>query len=259
MCRKCLLSIFVLLCALSLNAQANPKKEITMLVVPRDAKVIQIAQDIAQHYPVLIVSYQQTTELLKLYAWNGEGWVDISIEDYTTGVFFEKPPKHTILVEFENTPSEEVLVPDGTWCENGNRLTTTDPRTRIHLLGLYFNFQNRHWRELAKPHGLSLADVNPGLLNITWWQHPEKRPTLDPEADMAHWLYLGITPPEPVEPVVIEEEPEVAPAAEVPAKEEEPAETVIKELEEAAPKTPVADPFSATEIPAAEVILPPAD
>ncbi len=278
MFKKNLLPVFVLFCVLSLNAQANPKKEITMLVVPRDAKAIQIAKNIAEHYPVLIVSYQQTSHLPKLYAWNGEGWVDISVEDYKTGVFFANPPKHTILVEFENTPVAEVLVPDGIWCESGNRLTTTDPRTMIHLLGLHFDFPQRHWRQLAKTHRLSVADVNPGLANIYWWQYPEKRPTLDPEDDMDHWLFLDITPPPPVEPVVTEEEPiavapaeipaieveeklpETAPAAEAPAAEKT-IEELIEALEEAAPETKstVVDPFLATEIPAAEVVLPPVE
>lgn len=278
MIKKNVLTILILLSAVCLNAQTNPKKEITMLVVPRDAKTIQIAQDIAEHYPVLIVCYQQTHNLPKLHAWNGEGWVDISVEDYETGVFFENPPQHAIIIEPENTPAAEVLVPDGTWCKSGNRLTTTDPRTMIHLLGLYFDFQHRQWKQLAQAHGLSVADINPGLLNIYWWQYPEKRPTLDPEDDMDHWLFLDITPPPPVEPVVTEEEPIAIAPAEIPAIEVEeklpetaPAEEapvakktieeLIKALEEAAPETQstVVDPFLATEIPAAEVVLPPTE
>ena len=278
MIKKNVLTILILLSAVCLNAQTNPKKEITMLVVPRDAKTIQIAQDIAEHYPVLIVCYQQTHNLPKLHAWNGDGWVDISVEDYETGVFFENPPQHAIIIEPENTPAAEVLVPDGTWCKSGNRLTTTDPRTMIHLLGLYFDFQHRQWKQLAQAHGLSVADINPGLLNIYWWQYPEKRPTLDPEDDMDHWLFLDITPPPPVEPVVTEEEPIAIAPAEIPAIEVEeklpetaPAEEapvakktieeLIKALEEAAPETQstVVDPFLATEIPAAEVVLPPTE
>ena len=278
MIKKNVLTILILLSAVCLNAQTNPKKEITMLVVPRDAKTIQIAKNIAEHYPVLIVSYQQTPTQPKLYAWNGEGWVDISVEDYETGVFFENPPQHAIIIEPENTPAAEVLVPDGTWCKSGNRLTTTDPRTMIHLLGLYFDFPHRHWRALAKTHRLSVADINPGLLNIYWWQYPEKRPTLDPEDDMDHWLFLDITPPPPVEPVVTEEEPIAIAPAEIPAIEVEeklpetaPAEEapvakktieeLIEALEETAPETQstVVDPFLATEIPAAEVVLPPTE
>ncbi len=219
--------LLTLLSGFVLTSQAASKKEITMLVVPRDAKTIQIAQDFAQLAPVLLVSYQQVQDLLKLYAWDGELWIDISVEDYVTGAFFENPPTHTLIIEPENTPAADVLIPDGLWCESGNRLTTTDPRTMIHMLGLYFDFPSRHWKKLGRIHGLSVADINPELVNIYWWQYPEKRPTLDPDVDMAHWLYLDIIPPAPVEPVVIEEEPEAVIPAETPAEEmvEEPVST----------------------------------
>ena len=277
--------LLTLLSGFALTSQATLKKEITMLVVPRDAKTIQIAQNIAQLNPVLLVSYQQTHNLLKLYAWDGELWIDISAEDYVTGAFFETPPIHTIIIEPENRPTTDILIPDGLWCESGNRLTTTDPRTMIHLLGLYFDFPRRHWKKLARSHGLSVADVNPSLANIYWWQYPEKRPTLDAEADMKHWLYLDITPPVPVEPVVIEEEPNAVLPAEVPAIEpkveealpeitpvEETVEPVVEAVVEEAPVaektieeiiealTPapevVVDPFSELEIPAAKIVLP---
>ncbi len=274
MIKTCFLPILVLLGTVCLTSQATLKKEITMLVVPRDAKTIKIAQDVAQLEPVLIVSYQQTAKRLKLYAWNGEGWVDLSAEDYANGAFFENPPKHAIIIEPENTPSAELLVPDGTWCESGNRLTTTDPRAVIHLLGLYFDFPHRHWKRFSKTSGLSVADINPGLINIFWWQYPKKRPTLDPKADLKNWQTLDITPPKPIESVVVEEEPEPIEPAETPAVEveveeklpkiapvEEKIEPVVETIEEiaktleAAPEV-VVDPFSATEIPAAEVVLP---
>jgi len=263
MLKRCLLLCLVLLG--SLAVQASPKNEITMLVVPRDAKTIQIAQDISRHYPILLVSYQQTSELLKLYAWNGEGWVELSIEDYENGVFFENPPQQAIIIEKENTPAAEILVPNGIWCEKGNRLTTTDPRAMVHLLGLYFDFPNRYWKNFSKTTGLSVADINPGLVNIFWWQHPEKRPTLNPKADMEHWLYLDITPPEPIEPVVVEEEPEAVLPAEVPAEvpAEKPVEEVIEEVVETEPvliieeleKVPEIVP-AVVEVPVAEKIEP---
>ena len=244
--------LLTLLSGFALTSQATSKKEITMLVVPRNAKTIQIAQDIALLDPVLLVSYQQRHDLLKLYAWDGELWIDISVEDYVTGAFFENPPTHTIIIESEDTPAAEVLIPDGVWCESGNRLTTTDPRTMIHLLGLYFDFPNRHWKKLAQPQGLSVADVNPQLVNIYWWQHPEKRPTLDAEADMKHWLPLDITPPAPIEPVVIEEDPEAISPAETPAEEDGisklPEETseVQNELSEVAPVEEHVEPIIET-------------
>ncbi len=297
-----------------LRSQSASQKEITMLVVPRDAKTIQIAQNIAEYYPVLIVSYQQTQKQQTLYAWNGDGWVKISEEDYKTGAFFENPPEHAILIEPKNTPAAESLVPDGTWCKTGNRLTTIEPRAMLHLLGCYFNFQNRHWKYFAKTQKLSVEDLNPGLRNVFWWQHPGRRSSFDVKVDMENWQLLDIILPDPIEPVVIEDEPAPVEPVEIPPNESvEPIKSeevvdIVNELEpeeepepepvvapdpepepepepgsesvfapepESAPEPVVApepepepepaleskpvDPFFATQIPAAEVILPETD
>lgn len=315
MFKKILLRLLVLLGACVLTAQAEWKfdvtttagpKVITMLVVPRDATAVQIANDISKDHRVLLVCYQQTDELLKIHAWNGKSWVNVPVEDYTNGMFFTHAPTHAILVEPEGSPAPEILVPDGVWCASGNRLTSTDPRVMIHLLGRYFDFPYRTWKDFSRRYELPIEKINPALINITWLHHYgedlfKKRALRDPKADLDKWLYLDITPPPPVEPVVIEAEPAVIPPVEIPAvepvKPEEPeavAEEVsaaVKEPEavmeekpapvekpvevpdtndvekiladladvpEPAPKV-VVDPFSAREIPAAEVILPPAE
>lgn len=247
MFKKVLLLALTLSFALTLTTQAFFEDDLTMLVVPRAAKPIQIAQDIAAHYPVIIVCYQQTPERAKLYAWNGEGWVDVLEEDYASGAFFENPPEHTVLIDSEEAPAPESLIPDGTWCEKGNRLTSADPRVIIHLLGRYFDFPNRRWKQFARAYGYRVGEINPSLINIAWWQYPPERPKPDLDADMENWRYLDITPPPPPEPIVIEEEPEVIPPVEVPAEEvveevvtetiEEPVlvvEEVVEEIQESA-------------------------
>ncbi len=303
MFKKTVLLILVLLSAISLIAEeAIPwRKNITMLVVPREPQVIQVAQDIARRYPVLIVCYQTAPAGPVLHAWNGETWVNVSTADYLNGTFFTTRPRHAVIVEAEDRPAPSILIPDGTWCESGNRLTSTDPRVMIHLLGRYFNFPYSHWMQFSKRYGYSLEEINPALINIFWWHYRGGEVTAtiktqDKEADMDNWFFLDITPPEPIESVVIEEEPEPLPPAETPAKKlveepveetidvpaEEPVETtaVQEAVAEAVPETPVAtaettvaeiievidntdsaddiNPFSTNDIPAATLILSPA-
>ncbi len=257
MFRKRLLPLFFLLIALGRCAQAEPEQNITMLVVPRDAKAIQVAQQVSTLYPTLIVSYQQFQNMLKLYAWNGEGWVDVPVEDYVNGVFFANPPQHTILVEHENSPAPDILVPNGIWCKTGNRLTSTDPRVMIHLIGRHLNFPYRHWMHFSKKYKLPLEAINPGLINVYWWHYRGDQifPALearDLEVDMDKWLYLDIAPPLPVEPVP-ENLKEIAEII------EDIRRTNAVETAKPAEPAPVADPFSNAEIPAAEVVLPPAE
>jgi len=217
MLKKYFPPILVLLSALTLQVEAAPEENITMLVAPRSAKTIQIAQDISQHYPILLVSYQQTPDQLKLYAWNGTGWVDISMEDYKNGAFFENRPQHTILIDSEDAPAPNTLIPDGLWCERGNRLTSSDPRVIIHLLGRYLDFPNRRWKQFARDYGYQVGEINPALLNIYWWQYPPECPTRNLKADMNNWFFLDITPPPPIEPILTEEKPAPIPPVEIPA------------------------------------------
>lgn len=238
MLKKILLMMLGLLfCA---TAHAGVQNDITMLIVPRDAKTIQIAQDIAGAYPVLLVVYRQTGSVLDLHAWNGESWVPVSVEDYTNGAFFATAPTHAILVHPGRVSVPDVLIPSGAWCQSGNRLLSTDPRVLIHLLGRYFNFPYRHWKELADRYGYTFEQVNPGLINVHWWHYRgdvllDKRAQRDPKADLDQWYGLEITPPPAPEPVAVEEEMSVPPAdvstnssadaaaqAEIPVKAEEP-------------------------------------
>lgn len=226
MFKKMLLPILTLLLVFNLNTQAEWRKNITMLMVPREAKTLQIAQDISRRYPVLIVCYQQQKEAINLHAWNGEGWVAISTGDYVNGTFFSQPPTHTIFVENGTDPIPKILIPDGTWCNSGNRLTSDDPRTIIHLLGRYFDFPYRYWVQFAKRYHYTVAEINPALLNIHRIQRMDrslfpKGTTRDKAADLNQWKILTITPPPPVKPILTDEKPEPVLPVEIPAEEPE--------------------------------------
>ncbi|MFA7257292.1 MAG: hypothetical protein WC047_06950 [Kiritimatiellales bacterium] len=297
MFKKLLLLTAVILSSLSLSTQATwwSNDDITMLVMPREVIPLQIAQDIARRYPVLLVSYQITQNDLKLHAWNGDSWVAVSAEDYTNGTFFANRPKHAIIVESERLRAPEVLVPSSTWCETANRLTSTDPRVMIHLLGVYFDFPFRHWDQLAKRYGYSIEQINPTLLNVHWWNLRgdvllEKRAQRNFSVDLNNWYYLETIPAPVIEPVIMEEEapvtepavpektesdatdvaitakapvvpPEVEPPA-APAVEPvavlEPAPMVERSVEPQSeiPVVIEADPFTTEEIPAAEIVVP---
>lgn len=255
------------------------EKEITMLVVPRDATTIQIAKDIARHYPVLQVCYQQAGDRLKIHAWNGKQWMDIPAEDYTNGTFFATPPQHAILIESKDSPAPDFLIPNGIWCTSGNRLTSTHPRIMIHLLGRYFDFPYRIWKDFSRRYNLPFEEINPTFINTRVWnlyseQLLSKRDPSDPATDLDQWLRLHITPPAPIEPILIEKPKPLLPVEKLSKEAEKEKiyaeikaamdlrETEIKSTPTAPQKPektqssePVADPFSDAEIPIAEVLL----
>ena len=215
-----------------------------MLVVPREVIPLQIAQDISRRYPVILVSYQTESGALKLNAWNGEGWVFVPVEDYTSGTFFANRPNHAVVVERERFSAPDVLIPNSTWCESANRLSSTNPRVMLHLLGLAFNFPFSHWNQLAQRYGYTLEEINPTLNNIHWWNLRtttllEKQVPRDFSADLQYWNNLATIPAPVIEPVPMEEE---APAAEPVTPETKESGATAVDITAKAPEAPAAEP-----------------
>jgi hypothetical protein len=290
MLRQLALATVLVLSVFLLPAQAGQKDYITMLVVPRDVIPIQVGQDISRRYPVLLVSYQLTRGNLKLHAWNGDSWVAVPVEDYTNGTFFATRPKRAILVESEQVRAPDVLIPNSIWCENASRLTSTDPRVMLHLLGLYFDFSFSNWEHLAKRYGYSIEQINPTLKNVHWWNfysatQPRTNAQRDFSADLAKWRDikpLPLTPivpaaeakpipvikpaaPKPITPSVTAVEipvkaPVAIPAPIVDPAPKDPVKIAPAPAIEPTPKTPIPAPAPIFEpTPAAPVIEPPAE
>ena len=220
MLKKLVLLTVVALSTLSLPVQAFwGSDDITMLVMPREVIPLQIAQDIARRYPVMIVSYQMTRGELKIHAWNGDSWVAVPVEDYASGTFFANRPKRAIVVENERLHAPVAVIPNSTWCESATRIASTDPRTLLHLLGLSFDFPFRYWNQFAKRYDFALEQINPTLENVHWWNLRgdvliEKRAQRDFSIDLDKWHYLATLPPPVIVPVAMEAEaPVAAPAA----------------------------------------------
>lgn len=206
MFKKLILLAALLFSAGALYAkQPSDSDKITLLIMPGDAVSIQIGQDLSRRYPVLLVSYQKIRGELKLHAWNGERWLEVTEEDYAKGVFFTHRPSHAILVEAGYVQAPAVLTPCRAWCPNANRLTSTDPRVMIHLLGLYFKFPFDYWKQFALRYNFALEDINPSMYNVYWWNSREGLPkksetTYKLSDDLKNWRYLRTLPIAKIDP-----------------------------------------------------------
>jgi hypothetical protein len=239
MLKKLILLTVTAVSLVSLPAQAWRNDEITMLVIPREVLPLQIGQDISRRYPVILVSYQTLNNKLKIHAWNGDDWVFVPVEDYTNGTFFTNRPKTAIIVENGKSPAPDVLTPGSLWCESASRLTSTDPRVMLHLLGLSFDFPFRHWDQLAKRYGYALEEINPTLENVYWWNLQgdvlmKKRARRDFSVDLNHWQPLATIPAPVIQPVTME-------------KTAEPAGATAVEITAKAPEAPVIETVPAVE------------
>ncbi|MFA5688344.1 MAG: hypothetical protein WC959_04250 [Kiritimatiellales bacterium] len=257
--------LFVVIAA-ALNACARQADEIIMLIVPREPVPVRVGQDIALNYPTLLVTYKQTGSELEIHGWTGEKWVGIRYEDYKIGNFFTRPPVRCILVESAGMPVPQEMIPDGSWCPEGYKISSTDPRVMLHLAGLNLNFSYRTWKLYAKAYRMEIEDINPGLVNVPWWHYQAKDlsryNSRNDELDKEYWNSLNIVSPAPVEPVVFEEE--TAPAVE----EKEDSRVILIEaagddtaavegIEAPPPPAEVeADPFGTGDMPEAVIINP---
>ncbi len=258
--KKLVLTVIAMLSAIALPVRALSQDKITMLVLPEEKIPLQVGQDISRRYPVLLVSYRLVKGELRLYAWNDEQWVAIPLEDYISGTFFANRPQSTIIVEHERFRAPDELIPNKIWCENAFRLTSTDPRIMLHLLGLHFDFPYRHWNQLAKRYGYALEDINPTLENVHWWNLRvdsllEKRAKRDFVVDMNKWSAVEPLPPPPIKPVAIEKSP-VIKEIEVPASGD--GKITVKAPEKPAVREPDIKPVAATPLPAIKPAITPA-
>lgn len=187
----------VFACGLALSAQAR-KEEITLVLVPREDATQQLGLDIANRYPTLLISYRVAKNgTISLHGWTGTRWVNITPEDYATGSFFKQGPNSALIVEQAGAPVPEKLVPPVDWCTDVAKVTTTQLRPLIHLLGQYFDFNYKDWKWFAQRYRLEVDAINPEGLNMAWYhkrldEHLKSGKPVGSD-DLQHWISIRQT------------------------------------------------------------------
>jgi hypothetical protein len=154
---------------LVLSVQAR-KEEITLILIPREKATQQLGLDIANRYPTMLVSYTVAKNgTISLHGWARTRWVNITPDDYAAGNFFKKGPHSALIVEKAGAPVPEKLVPPVDWCTDVAKISTTQLRPLIHLLGQYFDFNYKDWKWFSQRYRLSVDAINPEGLNMAWY------------------------------------------------------------------------------------------
>jgi len=166
-----LMVLFSILFVLTTATYGKPRPEaVTMLVVPAHYSVLQVAMDIWQSYPGILLSYQTSDESDDpvLFAWNGKEWLFISCDDYLAGRFFSYPPERTVLVG----PDDDLppLLADGPpWCSYIVKIPALKTAELINSLGEVYPFDSRMWSWLSKRYKLKLVDINAPTSDVSWY------------------------------------------------------------------------------------------
>ncbi len=230
---------------------------VTMLVVPARYSVMQVAFDISQRYPaVVLVSYQgdaQSSAPL-LHAWNGKEWIKISVDDYADAKFLQVTPGETLLVGDETLLPPVLASSIVGWCPKVTTLPSIDTATLVNAFAQEFNFSRHDWKWFAKRYNLSLNDENASRRKSSWYDRPVYEDEYSPK--VAAWFGLrkrGRAAEQPFAPIITPSESDSQPVApvEVPVQSEEtrPLGADV-EMNEPAPvdAAPAAAPFPGEDV-----------
>jgi hypothetical protein len=159
------------LCGLVFSSQAR-KEEITLVLVPRNDATIQLGLDIANRYPTLLISYLiQGNGSASLHGWTGTQWVNVKVDDFKSGEFFKTGPDSALIIEQEGSAVPDELIPPE-WCKDVSKITTTQIRPLVHLIGQYYNFDFKDWKWFSKRYNQPIEAINPEGLNLSWYHKP---------------------------------------------------------------------------------------
>ena len=151
-------------------AAARQPQHLTMLVVPANPAQLELAFDVADRFPAVLVSDQKSKNSAEplLYAWNGSEWVYLSFEGYQRGDFMTRVPTRTILVGDE-TILPASLVTASAWCPSVMNIPSLNPAIILNSLSRVFTFTDNDWRWFARRYNLELKDLNAKRRRSSWY------------------------------------------------------------------------------------------
>ena len=195
--------VVVLFCTAA-TAFSSRKDEVTLLLIPREDGAMRVGMDIANRYPTLLLSYNVGARgSVSLHGWTGQEWVSVSLKDFHSGGFFKKGPDSALVIENDGDPVPETIIPSTEWCGSVYKITTTDIRPMLHLVGQYYDFKFKEWDWFAKNYHQSMDAINPERLNVSWYhkrfaEHLKKKDTVVVE-DLKYWVAIRHPQSTPVE------------------------------------------------------------
>ncbi|MBT8045615.1 MAG: hypothetical protein KJN67_00485, partial [Pontiella sp.] len=168
--RKLYMASAALLFCVVFSSIAGRQNEITLIMVPREDSVVRVGMDIASRYPTLLLSYKiDANRKISLHGWTGSEWVNVSLDAFRTGNFFRTGPDSSLIIEEDGQSIPEDLIPSEKWCSSVYKITTTEIRPLLHLVGKYYDFKFKDWSWFSESYHFPIETINPDGLNIAWY------------------------------------------------------------------------------------------
>jgi hypothetical protein len=153
----------------------------SIIVMPARKRVVQLAFQMARCKNIGLVTYNTSPTLNEplIHVWNGQEWLQISLQDYIQGSFMSGDPKHVFLLG-DSTTLPLRMMDEVSWYKDLHRLTTLDTTTLINEIGTALTFTSRQWKFLANENGLKIQDQNAERRRFGRWGSPGKEADLKP-------------------------------------------------------------------------------
>jgi len=186
----------------------------SILVMPARKRVVHLAFQLARCKDIGLVTYNTTPSSDPLiHVWNGQEWVQITVEDFAQGSFMSGgEPRHVfILGDLSQLPAHMTATPG--WCKDVQKISSLDTAFLINQLGKTLNFSSTQWTWLAEVNGLKLKDLNFERRHYGRWGASGNEHDLNPAKQESAEM-------PPAVPVVTPEAPKGEPVKPVEAKVE---------------------------------------
>lgn len=209
----------------ALLVSAWPAHAFTLIVAPARYSVMQVAMDVLQRSPAVLVSYQGEPDSAepRLHAWNGKEWVAVSMKDFREASFLQRVPDGTVLIGNDDV-LPKVLQDAASWSPRVDRVTDLSTGALVNEFGRVLKWRTADWKWFAKRYNLDLKDESEPRRRSSWYDQPgplPDRPKLIPHRPSAPAdgtpvpvVTLDAAPVEQVDVEPVSAEPVVEPATE---------------------------------------------
>ena len=168
-----------LLLAFMGTAQAAGRSGFTLIVAPARYAVMQVASDIVQRHPAMLVSYQNdpaTAEPL-LHAWDTtrQEWTHITLQEFREVSFLEKMPARTVLLG-DDAVLPAALKDAAGWSPELIRVQSLNAAALVNEFGRMMKWQPAEWKWFAARYNLTLNDESEALRKSSWYDQKGPKP-----------------------------------------------------------------------------------
>lgn len=164
--------------AFSVRAAVQPLPA-TLLIVPARPRLIQLAMDLADMRPVVVLSCRGDARAVDplLFVWAKGAWQYVSPNDFHERRFVAEWPRQVIVVGDDHV-LPAMLEDEAAWGADVMRLKTMVLADLINGMDPVFHFTGREWKWLARRYDLTLTDINAPRRNFNPYDTPRSQSPL---------------------------------------------------------------------------------